>query len=234
MDPYQTLGLRKGCTREEVKEAFRARVWRAHPDRGGDEQPFIELCAAYKQILGELGRGPAPPAFVRPADPKVFRRPDPAAPAGAGRPAGGSEPGDRASRPPLTGWVPDLVLDEEGRRVGASRPPDPSWEPELVVLDGPESAATEIPQAQSYTHDGYASWVRRFSARSEGRSSFWQSKLGQSVGVMILVAALAANLWLCWALWDLESREKTDPTEPGPSHPAKVPPPSDHWIPPNR
>src|SRR5262245_38808160 len=51
MDPYQTLGLAPGCTRDQVKEAFRAKVWRAHPDRGGAEQPFIELCAAYKQLL---------------------------------------------------------------------------------------------------------------------------------------------------------------------------------------
>ena len=59
MDPYQILGIARGCTRDEVRAAFRARAWHAHPDRGGDEQPFIELWrGVYKQVLGELGRAP--------------------------------------------------------------------------------------------------------------------------------------------------------------------------------
>jgi curved DNA-binding protein CbpA len=216
MDPYQTLGLAPGCTRDQVKEAFRARVWHAHPDRGGAEQPFIELCAAYKQLLGELGRGPAPGSFARPT---ASRRPDPAAPeSGAARPMGGSKRADRTSRPPLTGWVPDLVLDEDGRSLGPSRPPDPDWEPELIVLDQPPVPEVETP-AKGHADDGYASWVRRLSANSGGRSPFWQSKLGQALGVTILLAVLAANLWLCWALWDLESREKRHPDEPSSSQP---------------
>jgi hypothetical protein len=217
MDHYQTLGLAPGCTRDEVKEAFRARVWQAHPDRGGAEQPFIELCAAYKQLLGELGRGPAPASFVRTTPPA---RPDPAAAeGGAARPVGVSKQADRIPRPPLTGWMPDLVLDEGGRSVGPSRPPDPEWEPDLIVLDQPPVPDAEMPPAGGHVVDEYASWVRRLSARSGGRSSFWQSKLGQAVGATILLAVLAANLWLCWALWDLESREKRSQEEPSSSRP---------------
>ena len=48
VDPYQTLEVERGCSREDVTAAFRAKVWAAHPDRGGDEQSFIELCSAYK------------------------------------------------------------------------------------------------------------------------------------------------------------------------------------------
>ena len=59
MDPYVTLGVRRNCTRDQVKAAFRAKVRIAHPDRGGDEQAFIALCAAYKQVLQEaLPGGP--------------------------------------------------------------------------------------------------------------------------------------------------------------------------------
>jgi hypothetical protein len=60
MDPYRTLGVPRGCTREEVKEAFLARVPSAHPDRGGDHLAFIHLRAAYEQILADLDRLPRP------------------------------------------------------------------------------------------------------------------------------------------------------------------------------
>jgi DnaJ domain len=60
MDPYRTLGVTRGCTREDVKEAFRARVASAHPDRGGEEAAFIELRTAYERILAELDRRTRP------------------------------------------------------------------------------------------------------------------------------------------------------------------------------
>jgi hypothetical protein len=56
MDPYQTLGLHRGRTREEVEDAFRIRVWHARADRGGEDDPFIELSTAYQRILEELDR----------------------------------------------------------------------------------------------------------------------------------------------------------------------------------
>jgi len=60
MDPYRILGVARGCTREEVKEAFRAKVPSTHPDRGGADLTFIQLRAAYEQILAELDRRPRP------------------------------------------------------------------------------------------------------------------------------------------------------------------------------
>jgi DnaJ domain len=56
MDPYRTLGVPRGCSRDDVKAAFRARVPLAHPDHGGDEFTFIQLRAAYEQILRDLDR----------------------------------------------------------------------------------------------------------------------------------------------------------------------------------
>jgi hypothetical protein len=68
MDPYHTLGLPRGCSSEEVREAFRARVPSAHPDRGGDQLTFIHLRAACEQILADLDRFPRPePGTHRPA-----------------------------------------------------------------------------------------------------------------------------------------------------------------------
>ncbi len=58
MDPYLTLGVPRGCSRQEVKEAFRARVRYAHPDRGGEVLLFVQLHTAYEQVLAELDRVP--------------------------------------------------------------------------------------------------------------------------------------------------------------------------------
>jgi DnaJ domain len=56
MDAYRTLGVPRGCTREAVKAAFRAKVAAAHPDSGGEDLAFIRLRAAYDGILTELDR----------------------------------------------------------------------------------------------------------------------------------------------------------------------------------
>lgn len=84
MDPYSILGVPRGCTREQVKEAYRSLVHRAHPDRGGDGEAFVRLCAAYREIMNQWerdeippGAGPvmAPPGDVapRPPDPRSAR-----------------------------------------------------------------------------------------------------------------------------------------------------------------
>ena len=53
MDPYRMLGVSRGCTPEEVKAAFRAIVPSAHPDHGGEDLTFIQIHAAYEQVLAE-------------------------------------------------------------------------------------------------------------------------------------------------------------------------------------
>ena len=70
MDPYLTLGVPKGCNREEVKEAFRVKVQYAHPDRGGEEESFIRLRTAYEQILAELDQDRVPNAAKSPSAPR--------------------------------------------------------------------------------------------------------------------------------------------------------------------
>ena len=121
-DPYRTLGLARGASREEVKRAYRALAKVHHPDAAGETAlpRFLAIQAAYEQLIdGSIpprGRGSA--AARKPWEADDDRsdatrraygarprgpRPSPGAgPAGAGaagaRPAGGS-PGGGGPRP---------------------------------------------------------------------------------------------------------------------------------------
>lgn len=126
-DPYRTLGLARGASREEVKRAYRALAKVHHPDAAGEKAlpRFLAIQAAYEQLIdGSIparGRGSA--AARKPWEADDNRsdatrraygarprgpRPSPGAgPAGAGpagarsagaRPAGGS-PGGGGPRP---------------------------------------------------------------------------------------------------------------------------------------
>jgi curved DNA-binding protein len=52
MDYYQTLGLKRGASPEEIKKAYRSMAMKHHPDRGGDEKKFKDISAAY-EILSD-------------------------------------------------------------------------------------------------------------------------------------------------------------------------------------
>jgi curved DNA-binding protein CbpA len=41
MDPDGTLGVARGCTRDEVRQAFLLKAQHAHPDRGGEDVAFV-------------------------------------------------------------------------------------------------------------------------------------------------------------------------------------------------
>jgi DnaJ-class molecular chaperone len=59
MDYYQTLGLQKGATDEEVKQAYRKLASKHHPDKGGDTAKFQEIQAAYEAITsGKANHNP--------------------------------------------------------------------------------------------------------------------------------------------------------------------------------
>jgi len=205
MDPYHVLGVRRGCTRGEVKAAFRARAWRAHPDRGGSGRDFIRLCTAYKQIILELDRNPS----------SDTREPEPATPSrrSSTPPGAGGQGGRRASRraarnkrspkPPDPTWKPDMVLlDPAPRDARRSKPPDPDWAPDMVLLDlAPGDLHAGEPPDPGFATQTHVSWPGRTSAWAARGESVWRSKWARVIGTMILLGVNAALLWLCWVAW---------------------------------
>jgi DnaJ-class molecular chaperone len=49
-DAYQTLGVGKNATEEEIKKAYRAMASKHHPDKGGDTAKFQEIQSAYETL----------------------------------------------------------------------------------------------------------------------------------------------------------------------------------------
>ncbi len=52
MDYYETLGLKRGASADDIKKAYRSMAMKHHPDRGGDEKKFKDISAAY-EILSD-------------------------------------------------------------------------------------------------------------------------------------------------------------------------------------
>lgn len=50
MDYYSTLGLKRNASEQEIKKAYRSMAMKHHPDRGGDEQKFKDVSAAYEVL----------------------------------------------------------------------------------------------------------------------------------------------------------------------------------------
>ena len=56
MDYYQTLGVGKGASQDEIKKAYRSLAMKHHPDRGGDASKFKEIEEAYRTLSDEGAR----------------------------------------------------------------------------------------------------------------------------------------------------------------------------------
>jgi curved DNA-binding protein len=49
-DHYQTLGVQRGATDDEIKKAYRKQAAKHHPDRGGDKAEFQKIEEAYRTL----------------------------------------------------------------------------------------------------------------------------------------------------------------------------------------
>ncbi|MEX2145232.1 MAG: DnaJ domain-containing protein [Candidatus Spechtbacterales bacterium] len=56
-DYYETLEVPRGASKEEIKKAYRRLAHKYHPDRGGDEEKFKEINAAYQVLSDDNKRG---------------------------------------------------------------------------------------------------------------------------------------------------------------------------------
>jgi DnaJ-class molecular chaperone len=56
MDYYQTLGVGKGATPEDIKKAYRRMAAQHHPDRGGNTEDFQKIQAAYDTLSDDRKR----------------------------------------------------------------------------------------------------------------------------------------------------------------------------------
>jgi curved DNA-binding protein CbpA len=198
MDPYLLLGVSPGCTLEELKQAYRAKVWSAHPDLGGDEPTFIEVCDAYKQVLQELAQRHAPRGSqaTQTWSPSPTNSPRNGEGRSGPRPFRQGRSTRQVPRPADPLWRPDLVIEDHPIWIGhPGRPPDPDWEPELILLDkdGENVAAFPASDSSEWASGSSLSWLRRFSIHPIRRLSAL-SRQEMALGFVLLLAMLAIAL----------------------------------------
>ncbi len=189
MDPYRILGVSRGCTRKELKDAFRARALSAHPDRGGEPAEFIRLHAAYDQIRAELSRKTMPPLVDLSTHP-----------ARRGRPRKQADPN----------WEPDLILVEgQLPRLRPAQPPGPNWQPDLVIVDDRPTSEHPGPTANPQLwRQNYIAWVRHVSFRTRHRVPLHRRRWFNAMGTTILVTVMVYTIGICWAVWTDDPQTK--------------------------
>ena len=205
MDPYRTLGVPRGCTREEVKAAFRARVPLAHPDRGGEDGTFIQLRAAYEQILAELDRRPPLSSDINRSG-RASRHDGNARPRGPARNHDRSATRSRRARAahpqtPRSGGQPASLLRHPASRFGQVCARQPTRLVRLLRLLAIVFLLNFMLSFPFIIGVGVIAWgfeLEKHAAIS-GHSEFVGLVLG---GTLILGPLLSA----CWLVWRFGSR----------------------------
>lgn len=75
-DPYDTLEVPRNASGEEIKKAHRKKSRETHPDKGGSEEEFTEVAAAYailsnpvaREHFDRTGQAPDPTPAMSPAE----------------------------------------------------------------------------------------------------------------------------------------------------------------------
>jgi hypothetical protein len=196
MDPYQTLGVSRTCTRAQVKEVFRTRAWYAHPDRGGEDEAFVRLCTAYKQILEELDQKPnAYASRHAPAPP--LHHPD---------------------VPPDPSGKPDLIfVDDILPTRWPPKPSDPNWTADLVMLDeGSPVDRFPKPSDPTAARKIFVSGLHHIAAEFPRRRSRWRLDWAGAFGTLIVLAMIIGSFWGCWIAWTYAAHQAADAARPTP------------------
>jgi curved DNA-binding protein CbpA len=55
MDYYEILGVTKNASADQIREAYRKKSKKYHPDAGGDDWVFIQVEQAYKKLIAAKG-----------------------------------------------------------------------------------------------------------------------------------------------------------------------------------
>ncbi len=55
-DYYDTLGIKKGATKADIKKAYRTAAKKHHPDKGGDQEQFKKVNEAYETLSDDNKR----------------------------------------------------------------------------------------------------------------------------------------------------------------------------------
>ena len=53
-DEFALLGIERGATKREIKNAYRRQARKLHPDGGGDDAAFTRLHDAYRRLLASV------------------------------------------------------------------------------------------------------------------------------------------------------------------------------------
>ena len=54
MDHYETLGVTRTASTQDIKKAYRKLASKHHPDKGGDHDKFIEIQSAWDELEAVL------------------------------------------------------------------------------------------------------------------------------------------------------------------------------------